>query len=314
MDSHTDEQDMLGLAAKLGVSVSAQADGFALLQWHTIRIVDFLPEMVVMIRSLVAKEAFAYQRSPITVMENGLLVSFQNVFNDGHEEVDRSNQERPHVRVIPSQVASEVRFPKQAHIKQITILIETSYLKRLLGKEHDRFDYLFNVDSTFWIEDFMSPEIAALVDELVNTTHTLTLMDFYYRLKSAELLYCLFKNLLQRESVFHQPMSTGEINAVYKVRNALAASLEKALPVGELVKLSGMNEFKLRRLFTQVFGKGLYAYFQYLRMQEAARLLKEDRLSVSETGYRLGFTNLSHFGRLFEEQMGVKPKKWTKKS
>ena len=313
MGSATDGQAMLQLAAKLGVPMSAHADGFASLQMHTMRIVDFLPEMMVMIRSLVANEAFTYRRGPITAIENGLLISFQNVFTDGHEAVDWVNQERPHVRVTSSHLESEVRFPKQAHSKQIMILIETGYLKRLLGNERQQFDYLLNRDTTFWIEEFMSPQIAALVDELVSTTHELTLPDFYYRLKCQELLYCLFNNLLQRESVAHQRMNTKEIDAIYRVRNALASSLDKALPVGELVKLSGMNELKLRKLFTQVFGKGLYAYFQYIRMQEAARRLKEDGLSVSETGYGLGFTNLSHFGRLFEEQMGVKPKKWAKK-
>jgi AraC-like DNA-binding protein len=48
-----------------------------------------------------------------------------------------------------------------------------------------------------------------------------------------------------------------------------------------------------------------------MRMQEAARLLKEKRLTVSEVGYRLGFTNLSHFSRVFEEHIGMKPKKYS---
>ncbi|MNH46985.1 DNA-binding transcriptional activator FeaR [compost metagenome] len=54
----------------------------------------------------------------------------------------------------------------------------------------------------------------------------------------------------------------------------------------------------------------MYPYYQHLRMQEAARLLRDEYLSVSETGYRLGFSNLSYFGRLFESHFGSKPKKW----
>jgi AraC-like DNA-binding protein len=45
-------------------------------------------------------------------------------------------------------------------------------------------------------------------------------------------------------------------------------------------------------------------------MQEAARLLRVRRLSVSEVGYALGFSNLSHFSRLFEQHIGLKPKKY----
>jgi AraC-like DNA-binding protein len=40
-------------------------------------------------------------------------------------------------------------------------------------------------------------------------------------------------------------------------------------------------------------------------------LLKEEKLSVSDAGYRLGFTNLSHFSRVFEEHIGIKPKKYS---
>jgi AraC-like DNA-binding protein len=46
-------------------------------------------------------------------------------------------------------------------------------------------------------------------------------------------------------------------------------------------------------------------------MQEAARLLKEQHLTVSEVGYRVGFTNLSHFSRVFERHLGLKPKKYS---
>jgi AraC-like DNA-binding protein len=317
MSSSTNQQEMLQLAAKLGVPLSAHAGELAFLQLHEIRILDLLPEMMVMIRSLVSRKSFSFQRDPITVIERGLLVSFQNVFNDGREESNgwpqRLNQEQPHVRLMPLQMESEVRFTEQSHYKQITLLIEMDYLKRLLGKQEHKFHYLFEVDSTFWIEDFMSPQMAAIVDEMVNTSSEVILPDFHYRMKSLQLLYALFKNLSLRESVPFQPISSYEINAIYQVRNAMAASLDKALSTEELIKLSGMNEVKLRKLFTQVFGKGLYPYYQNLRMKEAARLLKEERLSVSETGYRLGFTNLSYFGRLFEEHFGMKPKKWSTK-
>jgi len=68
-----------------------------------------------------------------------------------------------------------------------------------------------------------------------------------------------------------------------------------------------MSETKLKRLFNQVFGKSIFQYFQNFRMQEAARLLKEG-LSISEVGYQLGFSNLEHFTKVFEEVIGVKPK------
>ncbi|MDJ1506128.1 helix-turn-helix transcriptional regulator [Xanthocytophaga agilis] len=309
------KDQMLELAEKLGVPVFEQISPLNALQFNYLRTIDLLPEMIIMMRSLVAKEAFSFRREPITVIKNGLLFSFQNVFNDGQENVadlaSNLQQERSHVRITPLHMTSEVRFAKQAHIKQITIIIEMAYLIRFLGKDRQPFGYLFDAESTFWIEEFMSPEIASCIDQMLNSSNTISFPDLFYSMKALELLYFLFNNLSRRESVSHQQVTRDEINKVYEVRNAMAASLDRALSISELVKISGMNELKLRKVFTQVFGKGLYAYFQYIRMEEAARLLREEHLSVSEVGYRLGFSNLSHFGRLFEEHKGMKPKKWS---
>ncbi|WP_198315711.1 helix-turn-helix domain-containing protein [Chitinophaga tropicalis] len=55
---------------------------------------------------------------------------------------------------------------------------------------------------------------------------------------------------------------------------------------------------------------GIYDYHQNLRMKEAARLLREEDLSVSEVGYQMGFENLGHFTKVFEKHIGRKPKKY----
>lgn len=311
MDIDDNKQTMLQLVVKLGIPMTTHLEELALLDLYELKIIDLLPNMMVMIRALVSREAFSFRRESITLMEKGLLITFQNVFSDRTKEVDVVNSEQPHVRVMPLHLASEIRFPERSHIKQITILIELTYLQQFLGNDQHRFSYLFEQESTFWIEEFMSPQMALLVDQVVSAPSDVALSGFYYRTKSLDLLYLLFNNLSHRESPPHYPMRSEEIDAIYKVRNVLASSLDRPIPIEELVKVSGMNEQKLRQFFTQVFGKGLYGYYQHLRMQEAARLLKDQRLTVSETGYRLGFTNLSHFGRLFEAHLGLKPKKWS---
>lgn len=314
MNQNYKQQAMLDLATKIGTEVKEQAYSVATLQIQEIRIVDLLPDMLVMIRSMVAEKDFMIQRTPIKTMENGLLISFQNVFNNSGIAGDTKkscHHEPPHVRISPSHQESSVSFSEHQQVTQITILIDLAYLKQFLGHDQHLFNYLFNVEHTFWIEEFMSPEIAALVDQVVQNGPGLVLTDSFFRLRCLDMLYHLFINLSRREQVLHQHMSKKEIDAIYQVRNAMVTSLNKALLVEELTRLSGMNELKLRKLFMQVFGKGLYAYHQHLRMVEAARLLKEEKLSVSETGYRLGFSNLSYFGRLFEEHMGMKPKKWS---
>lgn len=316
MNLSDNKKQMLDLAEKLGMPASDFNGTLDLLRLNEIHIVDMLPEMLVMIRSVIAEETFTYRRKPIGDVQKGLFFSFQNIFGnslDDHQNQDeeKSLKARPHVRITPFHLESEVVFPKGSTINQITILIELDFLKSFIGKDQETFGYFFNDEKTFLIEEFMSPEMADLVNEIAGTPTLGMLSETYYKLKALELLYLLFKNLSKRQHIIYQSLRSDEITALYRVRDAVSCSLQKPLTQDELVRISGMNALKLRKLFTQTFGKGIYEYSQYLRMQEAARLMRDKHLSVSETGYQLGFSNLSYFGRLFEQHFGTKPKRWS---
>ena len=127
-----------------------------------------------------------------------------------------------------------------------------------------------------------------------------------------ELLFYLFQSLSKREKSVHQKLSESDIKSIYKVRDKLVSSLHKSSSIADLKQIAGMNELKMRKLFTQVFGMGIYDYYQHLRMKEAARLLRDEKRSVSEAGYEMGFENLSHFTRVFEKHIGKKPKKYSR--
>lgn len=314
MNSIHKKEAMSYWAERLGISLTPAGYELEMLQLNELKIIDLLPEMLLMVRSVVAKETFCFRRKPITIIENGISISFQNIINSPSTACTSDKkilpQAQPHVRITPLHVESDVSFPKGVSIQQVTIIVSLDYLKRFIGTDQVKFDYLFANEKTLWIEEFMSPEIAEVVNEISLIKSPDTLSDAYYRLKSLELLFYLFKNLSIRTHVTHQQLSKYELESVYSVRDQIASYIDRPFVQEELVKISGMNVIKLRKLFTQVFGKGMYPYYQHLRMQEAARLLRDEYLSVSETGYRLGFSNLSYFGRLFESHFGSKPKKW----
>jgi len=314
MNSIHKKEAMSYWAERLGISLTPAGYELEMLQLNELKIIDLLPEMLLMVRSVVAKETFCFRRKPITIIENGISISFQNIINSPSTACTSDKkilpQAQPHVRITPLHVESDVSFPKGVSIQQVTIIVSLDYLKRFIGTDQVKFDYLFANEKTLWIEEFMSPEIAEVVNEISLIKSPDTLSDAYYRLKSLELLFYLFKNLSIRTHVTHQQLSKYELESVYSVRDQIASYIDRPFVQEELVKISGMNVIKLRKLFTQVFGKGMYPYYQHLRMQEAARLLRDEYLSVSETGYQLGFSNLSYFGRLFESHFGSKPKKW----
>ncbi|MVM40545.1 helix-turn-helix domain-containing protein [Spirosoma sp. HMF3257] len=316
-DSQQRFEKMVAMAERLGIQLSndVHADFLQSIEFNSVQIFDYLPDFALMIRSMISKKEFTFNRGAITAIEQGILIAFNNYFDDGFEETGLQKtvliEEIPSIQIVPLHSGSSIQLPKHAHQKQIFIMVSIDYLQSLLKEELSRFDFLFGRANQFFIEEFMSADILRIANEISKSGIQPALPAFYYKLKTVELLYFLFRDLRKRKETAHQNLSAGELKAIYKVRDALLVRLNEPIPVKDLVRIAGMNELKLRKLFIQIFGLGLYAYFQRIRMQEAARLLREENLTVSETGYRLGFTNLSHFTRLFEQHMGSKPKKWS---
>ncbi len=138
------------------------------------------------------------------------------------------------------------------------------------------------------------------------------LLSFYLTIKGQELVYQFMSELLKRETKAVYPLRDDDGKTLFVVRDQLVQDLSRAPNMPHLASVAGMSESKLRRLFRQVFGMSPYDYYQTVRMHEAARLLREAKLSVSEAGYQLGFENLSHFTRVFKQHLSQKPKQYAK--
>jgi AraC-like DNA-binding protein len=126
-----------------------------------------------------------------------------------------------------------------------------------------------------------------------------------------ELLYLLFSKLSLRENTSYQNINSADAEKLLVIRNEILSDLSTPPVLPELAQIAAMSETKLKQLFKQTFGDTIYNYYQKVRMEEAGFLLKKAHLSVSEVGYQLGFSNLSHFSRLFEKHYGITPKKFS---
>lgn len=117
--------------------------------------------------------------------------------------------------------------------------------------------------------------------------------------------------LEKREATHLYALNSVDIRTIYKIRAQILEHLETPPVINELAISACMSPTKLKRLFKQIFGNSIFNYYQEFRIKEAAILLKEKKVSVSEVGYKIGFTNLSHFSKVFNEHIGMKPKQYS---
>ena len=275
----------------------------------------FLPDMAMHFGSFFVLDDFTRitGQSDIT---DGIGFVFYNIFEanavDGTDKCEINGPlEQPYVRIFPYAISQTLHFKKGSRVSHVSISVSAEYLKNFLKEETEHFQYLFDSANNFWIEELMTDDILRTVNDIVKKDEPGEMKSFYYKVKAMELLFYLFESLKKRESPAGLALNGKEIQAVYQVRDKIVSSLSRPSSIAELKQIAGMNELKLRRIFTQVFGMGIYDYYQHLRMKEAARLLREENLSVSEAGYQMGFENLGHFTKVFEKHIGKKPKKYT---
>lgn len=242
---------------------------------------------------------------------NMLLFNFQHIITSSQTQTGTKLQ--PSVQITTQGLNAELFVPKNTIQNSITLSIDAGYLRELIGAriDHPLINSILDNKQPLLFEEFISVPLLKVVEDIVNSKVPALLQDFYYKLKSQELICQLLISLVRRDEKKVYSFNTADIKMLYKVKDRLLQNIEKAPTIAELSNFSGMSETKLKRLFHQVFGKSIFQYFQNSRMQEAARLLKKG-LSVSEVGYQLGFSNLGHFTKVFEQVIGVKPKRYSK--
>jgi AraC-like DNA-binding protein len=166
-------------------------------------------------------------------------------------------------------------------------------------------------NASFLFFESMNAETQLLLKNIAFINMNDALSHFYVQIKVQELLYLLFSKLSLRENTSYQNINSADAEKLLVIRNEILSDLSTPPVLPELAQIAAMSETKLKQLFKQTFGDTIYNYYQKVRMEEAGFLLKKAHLSVSEVGYQLGFSNLSHFSRLFEKHYGITPKKFS---
>jgi AraC family transcriptional regulator, transcriptional activator of the genes for pyochelin and ferripyochelin receptors len=72
----------------------------------------------------------------------------------------------------------------------------------------------------------------------------------------------------------------------------------------------GLNNYKLKRGFRQVFETSAFKYLHDYRLEKARQLLAKGEMKVEEVASRVGFDSRSYFATAFRKKFGVNPKQY----
>ena len=251
----------------------------------------------------------------INLTGNMLLFKFQNII-----PVTESSSKRLQSNAMSSVLIGTSRMNTDAIIQvdkntaSINIEVDSNYLKGLfnLSEKSTVLKNLLMNKQPLLFEQMIYSSLQKIVNEILNESADITFKLLFLRIKAEELVYRLLMELEKRNEKHLYSLNIIDVQNIYRVREKILENLEIPPVIKNLAVIAKMSPSKLKRLFKQIFGNSIFNYYQEFRMIEAARLLKEEKISVSDAGYKMGFTNLSHFSRVFKEHIGMKPKQYSR--
>ena len=82
----------------------------------------------------------------------------------------------------------------------------------------------------------------------------------------------------------------------------------EAIDLARVASEAGLSAWHFLRVFNDVLGVTPHQYLVRSRLREAARLLADDKRSITDVALDVGFGDVSNFVRTFRRAAGVSPR------
>jgi AraC-like DNA-binding protein len=103
-----------------------------------------------------------------------------------------------------------------------------------------------------------------------------------------------------------------DLDKLHIAKTLLEQNITTPCSLHELAKRAGLNEFKLKRGFKELFGTTVFGYLHEQRMVISKRMLLEN-MSVTEVSEYCGYTYVQSFITAFRKKYGITPDKFKNK-
>ncbi|WP_340158737.1 AraC family transcriptional regulator [uncultured Maribacter sp.] len=150
----------------------------------------------------------------------------------------------------------------------------------------------------------MSPEMFLLVEQFFSNTYEGEIKMLFYKSHISALLSHYFGKLANQESI--KP-NTEQFKKIKLAQEILTSDLENPPSLTELAHRIGTNTNTLKIEFKAQFGVPVFKYLQNERLKKAHNLIKNERKTIQEAAWAVGYDSLGSFSNAFEKKFGFRP-------
>lgn len=189
-----------------------------------------------------------------------------------------------------------------------TICLTKRFIRKLLGKDilPDNFEgggqEHFTLVTTGAYHDSRFKE---LLKEMERADRPDYIRRIFLEAKILELLSLQLERL-ESERLSPGNLSKEDVSRLKEAKALVEQNLQTPCSLIELARKTGLNDFKLKKGFKELFGQTVFGYLFDLRMNSAYQLLKEGK-TVGEVSEMVGYKNAHHFTFAFKKKYNLLP-------
>ena len=152
----------------------------------------------------------------------------------------------------------------------------------------------------------MTPAMQGLIAEMHNSPYSGHLKGVHLEAKAIELFLTQVRQLDQQTRPSR--LNPRDIEALHTVREYMETHYDQPCSIIQLAAKVGINQMKLKTGFKELFNTTIFSYLTTIRMEEAKRLLLEEKMYVNEVADKIGYQHPHHFTAAFKRKFGMLPR------
>lgn len=154
------------------------------------------------------------------------------------------------------------------------------------------------------------PDMHKVIFQILECTEDCPIKCIFIESKILSLLYMFFEELQSNEPLEKKNLLEGFTDTdIQKLRAAkvyIVKNIAKNYTLIELARQVGLNDFKLKKGFKELFGSTVFTYRHCIRMEKAKDML-ESGFQVNEICEEVGYKHPHHFSTAFKKYFNTLP-------
>ncbi|WP_051249573.1 helix-turn-helix transcriptional regulator [Maridesulfovibrio zosterae] len=214
------------------------------------------------------------------------------------------------------EMAGSAEPAAQGKVRSIHLHIIPELLHELLAEDiHAVHDDLKNLlenqgEHDFFLQHSMDPVVQIAANELFYGLSGGHCTRMYLEGKALELIGFQVMKLESKSGVHNTVLTPKEVEQLKDVQAHLKEKFDAPPSMAELSKTHMMSISKIQSGFQELFGMSVFGFLKEYRLRKARMFFENGDMNVSEVGWALGYTNLSHFSTAYKKRYGILPKQF----